>query len=155
MFSYYLLREKGYAILVNKQKICVLNAATYKLVIRDTDGNTICTLTFNAQGQLTAIAFNVRARGNAPEQTQTAGFSFTITGLNSSTTYDYTLTAKDAAGNVLDTQTGTFTTDGTTGIEDIPSSIDLSSPTKVFENGNIYILLPDNTRYNLQGAEVK
>ena len=27
--------------------------------------------------------------------------------------------------------------------------------TKVFENGQLYILLPDNTRYNLQGMEVK
>lgn len=34
---------------------------------------------------------------------------------------------------------------------------DYCSPraTKVFENGNIYILLPDNTRYTLQGIQVK
>lgn len=155
MFSYYLLREKGYAILVNKQKICVLNAATYELVIRDTDGNIVCTLIFDAQGHLTQIAFAAPARTNVPKQTQAAGFSFTVTGLNSGTTYDYTLTAKDAAGNVLDTKTGTFTTDGLTGIEDIPSSFDHSGPTKVFENGQIYILLPDNTRYNLQGMQIK
>ena len=27
--------------------------------------------------------------------------------------------------------------------------------TKVFENGQLYILFPDGTRYNLQGMEVK
>ena len=155
MFSYYLLREKGYAILVNKQKICVLNATTYELIIRDTDGNIVCTLTFDAQGHLTQIAFAAPARTNVPEQTQAAGFSFTVTGLNSGTTYNYTLTSKDAAGNVLDTKTGTFITDGLTGIEDIPSSIDLSDPRKVLIDGQLYIILPDNTRYNLQGTEVK
>ena len=133
----------------------ITGATTYELIIRDTDGNIVCTLIFDAQGHLTQIAFAAPARTNAPEQTQAAGFSFTVTGLNSGTTYDYTLTAKDAAGNVLDTQTGTFTTDGLTGIEDIPSSIDLSAPRKVLIDGQLYILLPNGTRYNLQGTEVK
>ncbi|HAE24762.1 MAG TPA: hypothetical protein DCG33_05425, partial [Prevotellaceae bacterium] len=133
----------------------ITGATTYELIIRDTDGNIVCTLIFDAQGHLTQIAFAAPARTNAPEQTQAAGFSFTVTGLNSGTTYDYTLTAKDAAGNVLDTQTGTFTTDGLTGIEDIPLSIDLSAPRKVLIDGQLYIILPDNTRYNLQGSEVK
>ena len=133
----------------------ITGATIYELIIRDTDGNIVCTLIFDAQGHLTQIAFAAPARGNAPEQTQTAGFAFTVTGLTSGTTYNYTLTSKDAAGNVLDTQTGTFTTDGLTGIEDIPLSIDFSAPRKVLIDGQLYIILPDNTRYNLQGTEVK
>lgn len=154
MFSYYLLREKGYAILVNKQKICVLNAATYELVIRDTDGNIVCTLIFDAQGHLTQIAFAAPARTNVPKQTQAAGFSFTVTGLNSGTTYNYTLTSKDAAGNVLDTQTGAFTTDGATALDNTYGNQN-AGIRKVFENGQLYILLPNGTRYNLQGMEIK
>ncbi len=80
------------------------------------NGELICTLHFNANGQLTSIAFNAPARnGNsAPQQTneQVAGFSFTVTGLDAATKYGYTLTAKDNSGNVVETYTGTFATKG-------------------------------------------
>ena len=80
------------------------------------NGELICTLHFNANGQLTSIAFNAPARnGNsAPQQTneQVAGFSFTVTGLDAATKYGYTLTAKDNSGNVVETYTGTFATEG-------------------------------------------
>ena len=80
------------------------------------NGVLICTLHFNANGQLTSIAFNAPARnGNsAPQQTneQVAGFSFTVTGLDAATKYGYTLTAKDNSGNVVETYTGTFATEG-------------------------------------------
>ena len=91
------------------------NAVTYELIIRDKFNNVICTIIFNANGQLTSIAFHAPARSNnAPQQTneQVAGFSFTITGLETATKYGYTLVAKDAFNNVIETYTGTFVTEG-------------------------------------------
>ena len=96
----------------------VSGAASYELVIKDKDGKVICTLTFNAQGQLTALAFNAPARNNAPQQKQAAGFRFTVTGLEEGTAYDYTIVSKDENGTPLDTQNGSFTT------ADTPTAID-------------------------------
>ena len=135
----------------------ITGATTYELIIRDTDGNIVCTLIFDAQGHLTQIAFAAPARTNVPEQTQAAGFSFTVTGLNSVTTYNYTITSKDVNGKVLDTKTGIFTTDGigvATNLEHSNTNADKKQSIKVIHNGNVYILNGANT-YNLQGMEVK
>lgn len=146
----------------NYADICwpvVNGAVSYELEIKDMQGSTICIYGFNAQGHVIALAFRAPAvNGNRmPEQTQQAGFSFTITGLESGTTYDYTLTTKDSGGNVLDTKTGIFTTNGETGLEEI-HGVQMSSsvqPKKVLIDGNVYIVLPDGRVFNPQGAEVK
>nr|MCR4663927.1 leucine-rich repeat domain-containing protein [Paludibacteraceae bacterium] len=132
------------------------NAATYELVIKDKGGNVICTLVFNAKGQLTSIAFNApdRDRSDMPEQAQSAGFSFTVTGLDAGTSYNLTMTAKDSKGDTIDEKEMSFTTKG-----GIPTSVDDVQPdnvqtSKVFRNGQILILRGDKT-YTLQGQEVK
>ena len=130
----------------------VSGAATYELVIKDKDGNIICTLIFNSNGQLTQIAFNALARDNAPQQTQGTGFSFTITGLESGTGYDLTITAKDSNGSTLDTQTASFTTTGVQGVE--ITNDQLPAINKVIENGHIFILRGDKT-YTITGQEVR
>ena len=137
----------------------ISGAATYELVIKDKSGNVICTLVFNANGQLTQISFNAPARNNAPQQTQAAGFSFTVTGLESGTSYDLTITSKDNSGTTLDTKTISFTTSGDVpqGIDQVLSDQVLSDQvqcTKVVRNGQIFILRGDKT-YTLQGQEVK
>ena len=129
----------------------VSGAATYELVIKDKQGNIICTLTFNANGQLTSIAFSAPTRDNATEQTQTAGFSFTVTGLQSGTTYDLTITAKDSNDHILQTTSQTFTTAELTSVEDIVTG---AVPTKVIHDGQILIYRGDKT-YTVQGQEVK
>ena len=131
----------------------VSGAATYELVIKDKSGNVICTLVFNANGQLTSIAFNAPARNNAPQQTQAAGFSFIVTGLEEGTSYDLTITSKDNNGTTLDTKTISFTTTGEPqGIEDVPS--DQVQSTKFLRNGKMYIIRGEKV-YNAQGALVK
>jgi len=131
----------------------VNGAASYELVIKDKNGNVVCTLVFDAEGHLTSLTFNAPARNNAPQQTQTAGFSFTIIGLDSGTTYNYTITAKGNNGNVLKTESGTFTTAGALqGIEDVQS--EQAQGSKILHNGQIFILRGDKT-YTLTGAEVK
>ena len=131
----------------------VSGAATYELVIKDKSGNVICTLVFNANGQLTQIAFNAPSRNNAPQQTQAAGFSFTVTGLQEGTSYDLTITSKDNNGGTLDTKTVSFTTTGEPqGIEDVLS--DQVQCTKVIREGQILILRGEKV-YSLTGQEVR
>lgn len=129
----------------------VENAFTYELVIKDKSGNIVCTLVFNANGQLTAIAF--AAPGRAQASTQATGFSFTVTGLDSGTGYDLTINAKDDQGQVISTTTQSFTTasDITTGID---ATTDTISVRKQMINGQLYILR-DGKTYTAQGQEVK
>lgn len=129
----------------------VKDAETYELIIRDENGNTICTLVFGFDGVLRTIAFHAPERNNAPQQMQTAGFSFTLTGLESGKTYSYTLTSKDIDGKVLDTATGSFTTQSLMGMEELN---DCRQSTKMIRDGQIYILRGDKT-YTLQGQEVR
>ena len=134
----------------------VSGAASYELVIKDKDGNIVCTLIFNANGQLTSIAFNAPSRNGVPAHTQSAGFSFTITGLDSGTGYDLTLTAKDNSGNTIEETTIPFQTDYPEGIEDVPSS-SLQGGDRgrlVLRDGQVLILRNGKT-YTMQGQEVK
>lgn len=131
----------------------VSGAASYELVIKDKSDNVVCTLIFNAQGQLTSIAFNAPSRDGAPQRTQTAGFAFTVTGLDAGTSYDLTITSKDNNGSILDTQTvAFFTSNIATGIDNAQS--DQVQSTKHLRDGQIYILRGDKT-YTLTGQEVK
>ncbi len=133
------------------------NAASYTIEITK-DGVLFCTLTFNANGQLTSIAFAPGRDGtrHAPAAVMTAnGLQFTVTGLNSNTQYGYNLTAKDANDQPVATYSGEFTTTGegtATGFEDVQGNN--VQCTKVLHNGQIFILRADKT-YTLQGQEVK
>ncbi len=127
----------------------VENAATYELVIKDKDGNVVCTLIFNANGQLTQIAFNAPARDNAA---QAAGFSFTVTGLEEGTSYNLTITAKDGNGTTLDEKTIAFSTSGWTGVDALQAGEQHSS--KILRNGQV-LILRDGKTYTIQGVEVR
>ena len=127
------------------------NAATYELGIKDQNGNVVCTLVFDSEGKLVSIAFSAPSRDNSTEQAQAAGFSFTVTGLESGTTYDLTITAKDSNDQTLQTTTQTFTTEGLTSVEDVETAIDLN---KVIRNGQLFILRGDKT-YTVRGQKVR
>ena len=88
----------------------VENAATYELVVKDKQGEVVCTLVFDAEGRLTQIAFAAPAR--APQQTEAAGFSFTVIGLESASKYALSIAAKDANGATLETFDKVFYTTG-------------------------------------------
>ena len=130
----------------------VEGAYTYELVIKDQNGNVVCTLVFNAQGQLLSIAFHAPTRNDAPQQTQTAGFAFTVTGLEKGATYNYTLTAKDSNGNILNTESGSFVTEAPQGVEDVDANI--NSSRKLLRNGQL-LIEKAGVRYNAAGAIVK
>ena len=137
------------------------NAATYTIEITK-DSIVFCTLIFNANGQLTGIAYAIDREGtyHAPAAIMTAnGLQFTVTGLSSNTLYGYSLTTKDAANQVLASYSGDFTTTGggvTTEIDN--TSFHLYDGTegtrKIIRNGRILILRGDKT-YTPTGQEVK
>ena len=130
----------------------VTGAATYTIEIKK-NGELICTLTFNAQGQLISITFAAPSRNNAPQQTQAAGFAFTVTSLDSGTTYSYTMTAKDSSGNVLKTESGSFTTTSDAqGFEDVQGNN--VQCTKIVHNGQIFILRGEHV-YDTEGKMVR
>ena len=128
----------------------VTGAATYELIIRDKNGNVICTLIFNAQGQLTSIAFAPSV--NAPQHTQAAGFSFTVTGLEEGSWYNYTLTSKNESGTILKVEEGTFRTKSLEAVDEVSDG--QSRCTKFFRDGQILIQKGENT-FDLRGQEVK
>ena len=132
------------------------NAASYTIQITK-DGVVFCTLIFNANGQLTGIAFAPGRDGQsmAPAAVMTAnGLQFTVTGLTSNTHYGYSLTAKDANEQPIATYSGSFTTTS----EGIATGVDNtaveSEITKILRNGEVLILRGGKT-YTVQGQEVR
>ena len=125
------------------------SAASYNLEIRK-DGEVFCTLIFNANGQLTSIAFAPARNGQthrAAEQTA-AGFRFTVTGLSESTHYTFGMTVKDATNATLQTYTGEFNTTG------VATSVDNATTDtvvqKIIRDGQVYIRRGDKI-YTVMG----
>ena len=129
----------------------IANAASYELVI-EFMGNT-WRFVFDVEGILTSMANHAPARYDTPQGTQSAGFSYTVMGLTSGTTYNVTITAKAANGSTLNTETASFTTTGEPqGIEDVNVNNTLSK--KIIRDGNVYILRGEKV-FTLQGQEAK
>lgn len=134
-------------------------AAIYTIQISK-DGVVVCTLIFNANGQLTGIAF-APSRNNGSQapfamKTNNGGLCFTVTGLESGTYYNLTITAKDISDNVVDSYSANFTT---TGGENTPTDFENVSAihgesTKLLRDGQIFILRGDKT-YTITGQELK
>ena len=131
----------------------VSDAATYELTI-SSGGVTVFTLIFNAQGQLTSIAFHAPAaeRQNAVASQQ--GFKFTVTGLDDGSSYSLTIDAKDAIGSVIKTFSKNFST-GYTALSEPEAARLHQTPRKVIENGRVVILLPDGRKYDINGRQVR
>ena len=119
------------------------------------DGVLFCQLTFNANGQLTGIAFAPGRNGQsmAPAATlTTSGMQFTVTGLNSGTNYAFSLTVKSGS-TVVASYTGAFATTG-----GVPTSTDVLqsalAPRKFIRDNQVLIMRGGKT-YTIQGVEVK
>lgn len=125
------------------------NAYSYTITITK-GGEVICTLTFNGLGQLTSINFAAPSRGMA---SAAPGFNFTVTGLQSGTTYSYRIEAKDEKGEVLSTESGAFTTSVITTNLYTPEAT-YFVVTKFLHDGHILIQRAGNT-YNLRGQRIK
>ncbi len=134
----------------------VNGADTYTIEIKK-NGVSVCTLVFNAYGQLISINFAAPARDgkgrNVPAAEQSAnGWTYVVTGLEENASYTYSVTAKDVNGNVLLKQSVDFSTGEEQGIEDVVS--DQVQYTKVIREGQIFILRGDKA-YTVTGQEVR
>ena len=132
------------------------NAESYTIVITK-DVEVVCTLTFNADGQLLNIAFALGRNGNHPAQyaAQTVdGYRFTVTGLTEATQYAYSITTKDASNKTIASYIGEFTTKSNTptGVSDVLSPT--SDTQKLLHNGQL-LILRDGKIYTVMGQEVK
>ena len=96
----------------------VENVSSYTLTISQ-GLDVICMLDFNANGQLIGMVLNPTIR-SASEVT---GFQFTVTGLEGSTEYGYSIEAKDADKCVIESFEGGFATKGgVTNVEETTST---------------------------------
>ena len=129
----------------------VSGAYTYELVIKDAEGNIICTLVFDSEGHLTSITFHAPTRNNMPQKEQMAGFAFTINGLQNGTTYNYTLMVKNQYGEILSSTTGSFITQSSQNTENLEIP---HSNNKILRDGVIYITT-DKNEYTIQGTKIK
>ena len=121
------------------------------------DGVVFCRLTFNANGQLTGIAFAPGRDGQsmAPAAIMTAsGLQFTVTGLDSNTQYGYNVTAKDANEQPIATYSGSFTTTSEGVATGIGNTAVEQKITKILHNGEV-LILRDGKTYTIQGVEVR
>ena len=131
-------------------------AETYSIVIKK-DDEVVCTLTFNAEGQLLNIAFAPGRNGNHPAQYAEAvangkGFRFTVTGLEDGTHYTYNIDVRDTANKTIKSHTGEFTTESTTAVENIEVS-ENDNAQKLIRNGQL-IIIRNGVEYNAVGQEL-
>jgi len=128
-------------------------AAAYILALLEANDDTVGVYNFNKEGELERVIYRAPSRDKnvAQKHLQTEGFTFTILGLNSGTTYNYSLTAEDDLGAPLKVESGSFTTNAPQAIEDLQL---LEAPRKILNNGQILILRGDKT-YTITGQEVK
>ena len=129
------------------------DADNYIIVI-EKDGEVVCTLTFNADGQLLNIAFAPGRDGNHPVQYAEQagkGFRFTVTGLEEGVDYTYDVIVKDANNKNINTHSGRFTTQSHTAVDNITT--DNANIQKIMRDGQL-IILRDGIEYNAMGQEL-
>ena len=128
-------------------------ADTYTIVIKK-DGEVVCTLTFNAEGQLLNIAFAPGRDGNRPAQYAEQagkGYRFTVTSLESATKYGYNIDVKDASNKTIKSHSGEFTTQSTTAVDNITTNN--ANIQKIMRDGQ-FIIVRDGVEYNAVGQEM-
>lgn len=131
------------------------SATTYTIEIRK-DDDLVCSLVFDANGVLQSIRFSAPSRSQesttAQAQAANNGFSFVVEGLESGTTYHYTINAQNSAGNILQTYSGTFKT---TGIEMSMNDAGMNqTPTKFIRDGKV-VIRQGNKHYTATGIELE
>ncbi len=132
------------------------SANTYTIVVKKTD-EVVCTLIFNADGQLINATFAPGRNGNRPAQyaeqvADGSGFRFTVTGLEEGTDYTYEIVVKDELDNTISNYSGEFSTQSN--ISTATDNIHTESTTqKILRNGQL-LIIRDGKTYNIMGQEL-
>ena len=132
------------------------SADSYIIVIKQGD-KVICTLIFDAEGNLVSVNYLPGREGNkhgiqyAVQMGES--FQYTITGLASSTTYTYTVTAIDDSDNTINTYSGEFTTHNATSVENTHSQSPMTTVHKFLRDGQLYIY-HNGSAYTIMGQKV-
>ena len=133
------------------------NAESYTIVIKKED-EVVCTLVFNAEGQLLTMAFAPGREGNRSaqyaEQVDNKGYRFTVIGLEDGTDYTYEITVHDVDDNIIATHSGKFTTEPLSDLENTYTNSIKTTTQKIMRKGQLFILR-DGKTYDVMGAEIK
>ncbi|MGM9836988.1 MAG: leucine-rich repeat domain-containing protein [Paludibacteraceae bacterium] len=118
----------------------VANAAQYELWIEIMGVKVVWQITFDANGLLVSMVSRAPARDKTYHGTQSAGFSYTVIGLDSGTKYNATIIAKDKNGKTLDTKKTSFSTtgDAPSGIDNVDAE-DAAPAQKILRDGQVLI----------------
>lgn len=132
-------------------------AETYNLIVTH-DLDTVCDVLFDAAGQVIQNPASVphrNAKALAPSAIREInGFSYTITGLESATQYNYSVIAKDANNVELNSYSGVFYTIGVATLLYPVSDQQIPANNKILRDGQIFILRGEK-EYTLTGQEVR
>ena len=133
------------------------DAETYTIVIKKEE-EVVCTLIFNAEGQLLTMTFAPGREGNHPaqyaEQVDNGGYRFTVVGLEDGTDYTYEITVQDVDHNIIASHSGKFTTEPLSDLENTYTNSIKTTTQKIMRNGQLFILR-DGKIYDVMGAEIK
>ena len=134
------------------------DAVGYTIYIKKGD-LTICTLSFNALGQLLTIAFAAPARNGNNHKTPTAlqttiGLQYTIGGLDPGTEYSYIVIAKRSDESEAYNETVPFKTTGIATSLNQTSQEPKAKSQKLIKNGQLLIEHNGKT-YNVMGGEIR
>ena len=132
-----------------------IGADSYTIIITK-DGEVFCTLTFDSEGRLLNIAFSPGRNGNHPVQyaEQAAnGYRFTVTGLESGTKYNYTITTKDSIDQTISTYSGEFTTQSNVSTSVSDNQYPITDTRKEYRDGQL-LIIRDGVEYNALGIRL-
>ena len=130
------------------------DAETYTLTVKSADQKTVIAIMhFNAYGQLIDTQTPESPRRRAAMVSSSSVFTCQIEGLESGTEYFFSMVAKDAEEEVIETSEGTFSTEGeSTAIETTLSETQTAE--KILQEGRLIIRHQDHW-YNAIGTRIQ
>ena len=130
------------------------DAETYTLTVKSADQKTVIAIMhFNAYGQLIDTQTPESPRRRAAMASSSSVFTCQIEGLESGTEYFFSMVAKDAEEEVIETSEGTFSTEGeAAAIETILSETQTAE--KILQEGRLIIRHQDHW-YNAIGTRIQ
>ena len=130
------------------------DAETYTLTVKSADQQTVIAIMhFNAYGQLIDTQTPESPRRRAAMASSSSVFTCQIEGLESGTEYFFSMVAKDAEEEVIETSEGTFSTEGESAAIETTLS-EKQTAEKILQDGRLLIRHQDHW-YNAIGTRIQ